>query len=166
MKKVFITLAIILVLIIVTLMVIPVFFKSDILRLIEEKSSKYIQAELAIGDVHLSMFKNFPNLSVSLDNVIISKEEAATRDTLINIPLFEASVNLRSLISGKEIIINNILLRDCEFMPKVNAEGKRIGTSWFPPTRLSRKTKRLSQTQPRTRISTRLSPSIISKSGT
>ena len=124
MKKVFITLAIILVLIIVTLMVIPVFFKSDILRLIEEKSSKYIQAELAIGDVHLSMFKNFPNLSVSLDNVIISKEEATTRDTLINIPLFEASVNLRSLISGKEIIINNILLRDCEFMPKVNAEGK------------------------------------------
>lgn len=124
MKKVFITLAIILVLIIVTLMVIPVFFKSDILRLIEEKSSKYIQAELAIGDVHLSMFRNFPNLSVSLDNVIISKEEATTRDTLINIPLFEASVNLRSLISGKEIIINNILLRDCEFMPKVNAEGK------------------------------------------
>ena len=41
MKKVFITLAIIIVLIIVTLMVIPVFFKSDILRLIEEKSSKY-----------------------------------------------------------------------------------------------------------------------------
>ena len=109
MKKVFITLAIIIVLIIVTLMIIPVFFKSDILRLIEEKSSKYIQAELAIGDVHLSMFKNFPNLSVSLDNVVISKEETNTRDTLINIPLFEASVNLRSLISGKEIIINNIL---------------------------------------------------------
>ena len=124
MKKVFITLAIIIVLIIVTLMVIPVFFKSDILRLIEEKSSKYIQAELAIGDVHLSMFKNFPNLSVSLDNVVISKEETNTRDTLINIPLFEASVNLRSLISGKEIIINNILLKDCDFMPKVNAEGK------------------------------------------
>ena len=124
MKKVFITLAIIIVLIIVTLMVIPVFFKSDILRLIEEKSSKYIQAELAIGNVHLSMFKNFPNLSVSLDNVVISKEETNTRDTLINIPLFEASVNLRSLISGKEIIINNILLKDCDFMPKVNAEGK------------------------------------------
>ena len=124
MKKVFITLAIIIVLIIVTLMVIHVFFKSDILRLIEEKSSKYIQAELAIGDVHLSMFKNFPNLSVSLDNVVISKEETNTRDTLINIPLFEASVNLRSLISGKEIIINNILLKDCDFMPKVNAEGK------------------------------------------
>ena len=53
MKKVFVTLAIIIVLIIVTLMVIPTFFKSDILRLIEEKSSKYIQAELAIEDVHV-----------------------------------------------------------------------------------------------------------------
>lgn len=124
MKKVFITLVIIIVLIIVALMVIPVFFKSDILRLIEEKSSKYIQAELAIGDVSLSMFKNFPNLSVSLDDVMISKEENNTRDTLINIPYFEASVNLKSLISGKEIIINNVLLKDCFFSPKVNAEGK------------------------------------------
>ena len=124
MKKVFITLAIIIVLIIVALMVIPVFFKSDILRLIEEKSSKYIQAELAIGDVGLSMFKNFPNLSVTLDDVMISKEENNTRDTLINIPYFEASVNLKSLISGNEIIINNVLLKDCFFSPKVNAEGK------------------------------------------
>lgn len=124
MKKVFITLAIIIVLIVVALMVIPVFFKSDILRLIEEKSSKYIQAELAIGDVNLSMFKNFPNLSVTLENVMISKEENNTRDTLVNIPHFEASVNLKSLISGDEIIINNILLKDCLFSPKVNAEGK------------------------------------------
>ena len=124
MKKVFTTLAIIIVLIIVALMVIPVFFKSDILRLIEEKSSKYIQAELAIGDVGLSMFKNFPNLSVTLDDVMISKEENNTRDTLINIPYFEASVNLKSLISGNEIIINNVLLKDCFFSPKVNAEGK------------------------------------------
>lgn len=124
MKKVFITLVIIIVLIIVALMVIPVFFKSDILRLIEEKSSKYIQAELAIGDVNLSMFKNFPNLSVTLENVMISKEENNTRDTLVNIPHFEASVNLKSLISGDEIIINNILLKDCLFSPKVNAEGK------------------------------------------
>lgn len=124
MKKVFITLAIIIVLIIVTLMVIPVFFKSDIIRLIEEKSSKYIQAELAIGDVHLSMFKNFPNLSVSLDNVVISKEENSARDTLINIPNFEASVNLKSLISGNEIIINNILLENCKLTPTINIDGK------------------------------------------
>lgn len=70
------------------------------------------------------MFKNFPNLSVSLDDVMVSKEENNTRDTLINIPYFEASVNLKSLISGKEIIINNVLLKDCFFSPKVNAEGK------------------------------------------
>lgn len=124
MKKVFITLTIIIVLIIVALMVIPVFFKSDILRLIEEKSSKYIQAELAIGDVNLSMFKNFPNLNVTLENVMISQKDNNTRDTLVNIPRFEASVNLKSLISGDEIIINNILLKDCLFCPKVNTEGK------------------------------------------
>ena len=64
MKKVFIIILGIFILFIIALITIPVFFKSDILRLIEEQSSKYMKADLKIGDVNLSMFKNFPDLSV------------------------------------------------------------------------------------------------------
>lgn len=124
MKKVFIIILGIFILFIIALITIPVFFKSDILRLIEEQSSKYMKADLKIGDVNLSMFKNFPDLSVTLTDVMLSENRETVKDTLIRIPEFEASVNLKSLISGNEIIINRILLKDCRLMPQVTASGR------------------------------------------
>ena len=119
MKKFLITLAIVFGVIIIALIVIPVFFKGDIIRLIESQSSKYIKSELKIGDVSLSMFKSFPDLNVSLDDVLIFNNNA---DTLVNIPRFEASVNLKSLLSDK-VVINHLLLKDCRINPRVSADG-------------------------------------------
>lgn len=124
MKKVFVTLITIIALVIIALLVIPVFFKSDIIQLIENQSAKYIRPKLEIGDVSLSMFRSFPDLNVTLKDVRLSESENGTTDTLIQIPRFEASVNLKSLISGNEIIINHILLKDCRFMPLVDTGGR------------------------------------------
>jgi len=125
MKKVFITMFTIIVLLIVALMVIPVFFKSDILKLIEEQSAKYIRPKLEIGDVSLSMFKSFPDLNVTLKEVKLSESANGQQsDTLMQIPRFEASVNLKSLIVGNEIVINNVLLKDARFMPRIDTTGK------------------------------------------
>ena len=65
MKKVFITLGVLILVVITALMVIPTFFKGDILQIIEKQSAKYINAKLKIGDMNLSMFKSFPNLNVA-----------------------------------------------------------------------------------------------------
>lgn len=124
MKKLLITLGIIFGIIIIALIVIPVFFKDDIIKLVESQSSKYIKSELSIGDIRLSMFKNFPNLNVAIDDVLIYDNKGATPDTLVNLPRFEASVNLKSLLFGSEIIINRVLLQDCRFTPQTTAAGE------------------------------------------
>lgn len=124
MKKVLIIVFIIIVVIIATLFAIPVFFKGEILQIIQNQSSRYIKAELKIGDVNLSMFKNFPNLNVALKDVTITGEKEFAGDTVMNIPLFEASVNLKSLIAGDELIVNRILLKNCRLQPSVDTAGK------------------------------------------
>lgn len=124
MKKILIILSIIVVVIIGTLFIIPICFKGEILQIIQNQSSRYIKAELKIGNMNLSMFRSFPDLNVSLKNITLIGEEEFVTDTLINIPLFEASVNLKSLISGDELIVNRILLKDCQVMPKVDTAGK------------------------------------------
>lgn len=123
MKKVLIVVSIVIVVIIATLMIIPVFFKGDIVQIIQNQSSRYIKAELKIGDMSLSMFKNFPNLNVALKDVTIVGEKEFAGDTIVNMPLFEASVNLKSLISGEELIINRVLLKDCRLQPTVDTAG-------------------------------------------
>ena len=124
MKKVFITLAIIIVVLIAALFAIPYLFKGDIIRIIENQSEKYINAKVDIKDIQLSMFKNFPNLNVTVNNVTISGKDEFVNDTVVSISGFEASVNLKSLISGNTIIINRILLRDSRFAPMVSNSGK------------------------------------------
>ncbi len=124
MKKVFIILAIILVLLVAALFIIPSFFKGDIIKIIQNQTEKYIDAEVSIGDIELSMFKSFPNLNVAVKQVSISGKEEFKQDTIAYIPLFEASVNLKSLISGNEIIINKVLLKNSRFAPLVTASGK------------------------------------------
>lgn len=124
MKKVFIILAIILVLLLAALFIIPSFFKGDIIKIIQNQTEKHINAEVSIGDIELSMFKSFPNLNVAVKQVSISGKEEFAQDTIVRIPLFEASVNLKSLISGNEIIVNKVLLKDSRFAPLVTASGK------------------------------------------
>lgn len=124
MKKVFITLGVLILVVITALMVIPTFFKGDILQIIEKQSAKYINAKLKIGDMNLSMFKSFPNLNVALREVMITGQDEFAGDTVVYIPLFEASVNLKSLIAGDELIVNQLLLKNCRIAPTVNSEGK------------------------------------------
>ncbi len=124
MKKVLITLGVLIFVVVTALLVIPTFFKSDILQFIEKQSGKYIQAQLKIGDMNLSMFKNFPNLNVKLKNVLITGQEEFAGDTVVYFPLFEASVNLKSIFSGDEFIINKLLLKECYLAPTVSNTGK------------------------------------------
>ena len=124
MKKVFITLGVLILVVITALMVITTFFKGDILQIIEKQSAKYINAKLKIGDMNLSMFKSFPNLNVALKEVMITGQDEFAGDTVVYIPLFEASVNLKSLIAGDELIVNQLLLKNCRIAPTVNSEGK------------------------------------------
>ena len=123
-KKVFITLGVVIFVLFAVVLILPTFFKGDILRIIQNQSSRYLRAELKIGDMNLSMLKSFPNLNVTLKNVLLTGKNEFSGDTVVLIPRFEASVNLKSLIAGNEIQVNKILLKDCRLTPTVSAEGK------------------------------------------
>ena len=51
-------------LLLVLAIVLPVFFKPQLLRLAQQEISKRVEADVTIGDLHLSLFKAFPRLYV------------------------------------------------------------------------------------------------------
>lgn len=123
MKKVFAITGILVCAVFAALWVIPTFFKSDILQIIRKQSSRHLRAEVQIGDMSLSLLRRFPNLNVLLRDVVVLGEEGFAGDTVVSVPLFEASVNLRSLMGGDEIIVNRILLRDARLHATVDTAG-------------------------------------------
>lgn len=123
MKKILLTLAIIIGLLLVLLITIPLFLKGNIKEIIENQSAKYLNAEVRIEQINLSMFKSFPALNVDAKQVDIIGKDEFSGDTLVHLPLFRTSVNLMSLIKGDEIIIQRVLLKDAQLKPVVSAEG-------------------------------------------
>lgn len=59
MKKILITLAVIIGILLVLLITIPLFLKGNITEIIEKQSAKYLNADVRIEKIDLSMFKSF-----------------------------------------------------------------------------------------------------------
>lgn len=93
----------------IILLLIPVFFKNSVINLIKEQTSSQIEADLNIGDLNLSIFKDFPNLHFALKDVMITNPQA---DTMADIALIEGSIKLKSLLSGNTIIAERIAARN------------------------------------------------------
>lgn len=123
MKKTIIIAVSVLVLVFGSLLLLPLFFKGDIIKVIENQSTKYTAGKLTIGDIDLSLFKDFPNMNVAIKNMELLGDGAFKGDTIARIALFELSINLKSLLVGDNMIINNISLQDALLQPKVNADG-------------------------------------------
>lgn len=112
MKKLFLTLTGIFCVLVLTVLLLPVLLKGPVTAIVEEQVSRHPEAELTIGKIRLDMFKNFPNLHVFIENIMITGNGEFAKDTLARIPAFDASVNVLSFIKGKEIIINKLLIRN------------------------------------------------------
>lgn len=125
MKKVFIVLACLIVLLLAALITAPFFLKGPVARIIERQTSRHMTAQLNIGSLDLSMFKNFPYLQVGVKDITVTGKNEFAGDTLAYIPVFRAAVNVVSLIKGDEISVHRILVRDAQIQAIVTKEGKK-----------------------------------------
>ena len=126
MKKVIgwivkITLGLIL-LILAALIAIPLIFKEEIREKVELVINESVNARVTFEDYKLGFFKNFPNLSFSLNGLSVVGVDKFENDTLAGFRSFSLVFNLSSLLgdSGYEVksvimdraVINAIVLKD------------------------------------------------------
>src|SRR3954462_12708320 len=93
---------------ILLLILIPVLFKGNIVSLIKEESNKNLNAKLEFSDVSLSLIRNFPNLSVGINDLSIVNNAPFAGDTLIYAKQFALTVDLMSVIKGDRIVIRKV----------------------------------------------------------
>lgn len=124
-KALWITLAIIGVLV-GSLFLIPVIFKDEIRAKIDQELAKTVNAEVNYNPdgVSISIFRNFPNLAVSLDNFsLIGKVPQFKGDTLYKAKETRLVVDLMSVINGDKIILKAVKLQDPLIVTKMSKEG-------------------------------------------
>ncbi len=124
MKKVLIAIAIIFGLIISTLLVLPLFFKDDIVRWVKADINKNVAATVDFQRVDLSFFRNFPKLTITLQELTIINHAPFDGDTLASVPAFMATADLWSLFGGGPLAVSGILIDQPRLHLKVQQDGR------------------------------------------
>lgn len=122
-KRIFKWFGIILLLLIIAIITIPFLFKDKIIQAAVAEAEKSLNAKLHIGDVDLTVFRSFPDVSVTVSDMSVANIEPFEGDTLISAPTFRADINLMSLF-GDKYEINKIYLDHPRIHALVLADGK------------------------------------------
>ena len=74
MKKILIALSILIVVLLGAMIALPIVFKPQVLSFVQQLINENIDAEVSLEDVNISLIKDFPNLSIELENFKITNK--------------------------------------------------------------------------------------------
>jgi len=101
LKKILKITGIALVLMAASLFAIPYFFKDQIKAKITEAINKKVDAKISFSDADLSLFKNFPKATVTLDKLLIINKAPFEGDTLVSLGELNLNMSVKELFKGE-----------------------------------------------------------------
>lgn len=110
MKKTVIIILVVILVLIGALAAIPLLFKNTLLEKTKATINKQVNAEVNFDGFNLSLFKDFPKISLELRNVLVTGVEEFQQDTLLNVASFRAKMNLKELFNKDGMSIEGIYL--------------------------------------------------------
>lgn len=110
MKKILKITGITLLAILLIMFAAPVMFKGKILKVATEQANKNLRAKVEIGNLKISLFRNFPNLYVGFFDLSVVGTDRFEGDTLVAFKEFSLAVDLVSAIKMENIKVKSILV--------------------------------------------------------
>ena len=104
-KKILKIVGILFLLIIVSLFAVPYFFSDQIKNKIEAAINEKVDAKISFADAKISLFKNFPNATVTLDKLLIVNKAPFLGDTLVSIGELNLKMSVKELLKDKTEIM-------------------------------------------------------------
>ncbi len=119
MKIAGITLGVILLL----LLILPFAFQGKLAKLVKEEGNKMLYAQFDFRTLNISLLRNFPSASVSLEDFWLKGTGPFENDTLIQAGELTAAVNLFSLFGDGGYDISRIIVKDTRVHAIVLEDG-------------------------------------------
>ncbi|WP_158798946.1 AsmA-like C-terminal region-containing protein [Pedobacter sp. L105] len=104
--------------------IIPLLFPGTISEQVKIFANKRLAGKLDYKKTHLTFFRHFPSLTVSVDELLLLGSKPFQQDTLLSAKEVSAGINLKNLIFGGEIKIDEIYVTDANANVYVNSKGQ------------------------------------------
>lgn len=124
MKKSIKITGIVLLILLAIIIILPFMFKGTIIKKIKEETNKSLNAKVDFNDFGLSLFRSFPDFSLSLNGLSVVGIEEFKNDTLASVPQLYITIDLLSVIGGNEYKIEKIEANDARILLKGLENGK------------------------------------------
>jgi uncharacterized protein involved in outer membrane biogenesis len=135
-KRLFIGLGVLIVLLVAAAIIIPIMFKDDIKAAIDKEIAKTVNADVVfdVDNFSLTVFKNFPNVTVQIKEMGVFN-----RAPFEGVPLFvmqelDVEVNMKDILFGDQLRVKGISLIEPQITIKVLKDGKANYDITFPST--------------------------------
>lgn len=113
-----------LILILAAAFIIPIVFKDDIKAAIDKEIAKSVNADVVFDDFSLSLFSNFPNITVGMNSLGVVNREPFAGEVLFATEKFEVEVNLKDILFGDQLRLKGISLVNPLINIKVMEDGR------------------------------------------
>jgi AsmA protein len=104
--------------------IIPILFPGTISEQVKIFANKRLAGKLDYKRTHLTFFRHFPSLTVSIDDVLLKGSKPFQQDTLLAAKEVAAGINLKNLIFDGEIRINEVYVTDAYANVFINSKGQ------------------------------------------
>ncbi|MBQ8695314.1 MAG: AsmA family protein, partial [Bacteroidaceae bacterium] len=123
MKKILKIAGIFLLAVILLVVSVPYLFKDKIEALIKEEGNKMLNARFDFGNLDISLIRNFPLASLTLEDFYLKGVAQFENDTLLAADEITAAVNVMSLFGDEGFDIQKVLLDEVSVKAIVMPDG-------------------------------------------
>lgn len=104
--------------------IIPILFPGTISKQVKIFANKHLAGELDYKKTHLTFFRHFPSLTVSVDDVLLKGSKPFHQDTLLAAKEVAVGINLKNLIFDGDVKIDEIYVTNAFVNVFVNTKGE------------------------------------------
>ncbi len=104
--------------------IIPTLFPGTISKQVKIFANKHLAGKLDYRKTHLTFFRHFPSLTVSVDDFLLKGSKPFENDTLLAAKEVAVGINLKNLIFDRQVKIDEIYVTDAYGNVFVNSKGE------------------------------------------
>ena len=106
------------------IIILPIVFKGEIIDLAKKEINKNVNATIDFSDMDVSLIKNFPNFSLTIEDLSVVGKEEYAGDTMADIKVIGIVIDLFSVISGDTYEVKKIAIESPKFQFTINEVGQ------------------------------------------
>ena len=123
MKRKIVIISGIVVLIIVTLAILPFLYKDKLLAKVKSTLNSQVNAKIDFSDFNLSLFSQFPKVTMELQNLSIVGVNDFAKDTLFSAGSVSTNISLMEMIGNKGLELKSLIIDNPKIYLEVNKSG-------------------------------------------